>query len=61
MVLQSVSPALVGPQVIQMCDILFISLECLAVPAFWLWETGKNFPELTSTRNNVLRRYVENG
>ena len=58
MVMQSLWPALVSPSVIQVCDILFISIECLAVPGFWLWETGRNFPELTSTRNNVLRRCI---
>ena len=56
MVVQSMWPGIVSPQAVQVSDLLFISLECLGVPAFWLWETGRNFPELTSTRNNVLRR-----
>ena len=49
-------PETVSTSVTQLLDMVFMGLECLAVPAFWLWETGQNFPELTSTRNNVLGR-----
>ena len=37
-----------------------MSIECVAVPAFWLWETNKNFPELTSSRNSILKDCGEN-
>ena len=56
MTLQASFPSLLTPTLTLITDIGFLSVECVLVPAYWLWETGNNFPELTSSRNNIIGR-----
>ena len=53
--IQIVDPNIISAEEVQICELVAMSVECVAVPAFWLWETSKNFPELTSSRNSVLK------
>ena len=57
---QIVDPTFISAEEIQFCEMVAMSVECVAVPAFWLWETNKNFPELTSSRNTILKDCGEN-
>ena len=52
---QTLHPTLISAEEIQFCEMVAMGLECVVVPAFWLWETNKNFPELTSSRNTILK------
>ena len=56
MTLQAAFPSVLTPSLTQTVDIVLLSLECVLVPGYWLWETGNNFPELTSSRNNIMGR-----
>ena len=56
MTLQAAFPSTLTPSVTQTVDIVLLALECVLVPGYWLWETGNNFPELTSSRNNIMGR-----
>ena len=48
------NPGLITVQMIHFCEALAMCLECVIIPSYWLWETDKNFPELTSSRNKVV-------
>lgn len=39
----------------EMLEMLAMTVECVLVPSFWLAETRSNFPELTSSNNSILR------
>ena len=56
---QAANPKAISTKQIQFCEAVAMSLECVIVPAFWLWETKKNFPELISSRNTVFKNCGE--
>ena len=39
----------------ELLELVAMVVETVVVPAFWLRETRKNFPELTSRNNSILR------
>jgi hypothetical protein len=48
------NPGLITVKMLQFCEALAMCIECMIIPSYWLWETEKNFPELTSSRNKMV-------
>ena len=48
------NPKLIQVKTLQLCEAIAMCIECVLVPLYWLIETNRNFPELTSSRNKIV-------